>query len=230
VSVFVTHASLSADARAQAERAFAEARDCVIVATSALELGIDVGDLDRVLQLDSPTTVASFLQRMGRSGRRAETRANCNFLTTDPAATVQAAALLRLHRAGYVEPVRAPSRAAHLLAHQLMALSIQRGGIAESDAWAWVAGAAPFRDLTESDYRALIEHMLAKEILHRDGGLLSLGAEGEKRYGRRNFAAAWCRYPEVCGGGHSQAARPTSSSPRHWSAQWGEWFARTTWA
>jgi hypothetical protein len=111
-----------------------------------------------------------------------------------------------------------------------MALSIQRGGIAESDAWAWVAGAAPFRDLTESDYRALIEHMLAKEILHRDGGLLSLGAEGEKRYGRRNFAAAWCRYPEVCGGGHSQAARPTSSSPRHWSAQWGEWFARTTWA
>ena len=52
----------------QAERAFGEATDCVIVATSTLELGIDVGDLDRVIQIDAPATVSSFLQRMGRTG------------------------------------------------------------------------------------------------------------------------------------------------------------------
>lgn len=191
VSTFVTHASLAADARAQAERAFSEARDCVIVATSALELGIDVGDLDRVLQLDCPNTVASFLQRMGRSGRRPETRANCTFLATDPAKAVQAAALLRLHRAGYVEPVRAPSRAAHLFAHQVMALAIQCGGITEREVWSWVDGAAPFRGLTDDDRRGIVGHMLERGILHRDGATLSLGPDGEKRYGRKHFEALY---------------------------------------
>src|SRR5664280_3191805 len=77
VSTFVSHSSLSAEQRRDAESAFREARDCVIVATSTLELGIDVGDLDRVIQLDAPGTVASFLQRLGRTGRRAGTHRNC---------------------------------------------------------------------------------------------------------------------------------------------------------
>ena len=70
VRTFVSHSSLSADERRRAEEAFAEASDCVIVSTSTLELGIDVGDLDRVIQINSPATVASFLQRLGRTGRR----------------------------------------------------------------------------------------------------------------------------------------------------------------
>lgn len=61
VTTFLSHASLSVDERRRAEAAFAEGRDCVIVSTSTLELGIDVGDLDRVVQLDAPRTVASFL-------------------------------------------------------------------------------------------------------------------------------------------------------------------------
>src|ERR1019366_6584006 len=69
VTVFLSHASLSADERHRSERAFAEARDCVIVSTSTLELGIDVGDLDRVIQVNDPPSVASFLQRTGRTGR-----------------------------------------------------------------------------------------------------------------------------------------------------------------
>jgi len=68
----------------------------VIVATSALELGIDIGDLDHVLQIDCPSTVASFLQRMGRSGRRAGTRPNYLFLATSEESLVQCAALVRL--------------------------------------------------------------------------------------------------------------------------------------
>ncbi|MGS0754128.1 helicase-related protein [Roseateles sp. GG27B] len=58
--------------RRQAETAFGEEKNCVIVATSTLELGIDVGDLDRVIQIDSPSTVSSFLQRMGRTGSARE--------------------------------------------------------------------------------------------------------------------------------------------------------------
>src|SRR5262249_32368886 len=83
VTTFLSHASLSTDERRQAEAAFAQARDCVIVSTSTLELGIDVGDLDRVIQIDAPRTVASFLQRSGRTGRRSGTDRNCLFLATD---------------------------------------------------------------------------------------------------------------------------------------------------
>ena len=80
VKTFVSHSSLGLGERRDAEGAFSEAEDCVIVATSTLELGIDVGDLDHVIQIDAPCTVASFLQRLGRTGRRPGTVRNCLFL------------------------------------------------------------------------------------------------------------------------------------------------------
>ncbi len=108
ITTFVSHSSLSAEERRRSEQAFAEARDCVVVATSTLELGIDVGDLDRVIQIDAPRTVASFLQRLGRTGRRPGTTRNTLFLATRDDAFLQAAGLLRLWQAGFVEPVVPP--------------------------------------------------------------------------------------------------------------------------
>jgi hypothetical protein len=83
VTTYLVHASLSLEERRRSEQAFAEGRDCVIVSTSALELGIDVGDLDRVIQVNAPPTVAAFLQRLGRGGRRAGTIRNMLFLALD---------------------------------------------------------------------------------------------------------------------------------------------------
>lgn len=189
VDTYVTHSSLSLDERQAAEAAFQDGQDCVIVATSALELGIDIGDLDHVLQLDAPSTVAAFLQRMGRTGRREGKLPNCTFLATEPDGLLQAAALVRLFRHGFVEPVVPATRAFHLLAHQLMALSVQvEGGIAVADWWAWVSAATPFRDIGDDDRRALVEHMVREEILHESAGRLVLGERGEKLYGWRNFS------------------------------------------
>ena len=67
VTTFVTHSSLQSRATSRGRTAFATRDDCVIVATSVLELGIDVGNLDRVIQIDAPPTVSNFLQRMGRT-------------------------------------------------------------------------------------------------------------------------------------------------------------------
>jgi ATP-dependent helicase Lhr and Lhr-like helicase len=187
VSSHVTHGSLAVGERAEAERAFQEGTNCVIVATSALELGIDVGDLDHVLQIDCPDSVASFLQRMGRTGRRPGTTPNCTFLATKDWALLQAAALVRLHAEGFVEPVRPQRSAAHILAHQLMALTIQLGGVGRNDWFAWVEGATPFQDLTADDRTSLVTHMLEHQILADQDGRLWLGPEGERLYGRRNF-------------------------------------------
>jgi ATP-dependent helicase Lhr and Lhr-like helicase len=186
VLTYVMHGSLSAAQRRDAESAFEQGSDCAIVATSAMELGIDIGDLDHVLQIDSPASVASFLQRMGRTGRRGGAP-NCTFLTLEDNTALHAAALLHLYRTGYVEPVRPSRQAFHILAHQAMALAVQFGGVARGDWFQWVAGATAFADLSPADRDALMERMLSESILADQGGKLWLGPVGERRFGAANF-------------------------------------------
>ena len=187
VPTFVSHSSLSAEQRRDAETAFRDARDCVIVATSTLELGIDVGDLDHVIQLDAPGTVSSFLQRLGRTGRRAGTRRNCLFLATSRAALLQASALVLLWREGYVEPLAPPPQPLHVVAQQLMTLVLQQGGIGRSAWREWLLSLLAPMQLTEDDVESVLTHMVSRQILVQDGGILGIGPEGERLYGGKNF-------------------------------------------
>ena len=176
VETFVSHSSLSRDERLRAEQAFQDARDCVIVATSTLELGIDVGDLDRVIQIDAPTKVASFLQRLGRTGRRAGTSRNCLFLATNPHSLVRAAAIEKLWRDGWVEPVTPPPFPVHVIAQQALCRVLEQRAL-------------PFPELASflQDYEGLFEHLLSQGMLHVDGGLVSIGPEAERLWGGRNY-------------------------------------------
>lgn len=187
ISVFISHSSLSAEERKTSEQAFAQAQDCVIVATSTLELGIDVGDLDRVIQIDAPWSVASFLQRLGRTGRRPETLRNCLFLATSTYALLRAGALLDLWESGFVEPVAPPVRPLHLFAQQLMALSLQEGGIGVRDWKEWLDRLPAFKNEEPGVLEEIINYLLEHQILYSDGTRLSFGATGEDLYGRRHF-------------------------------------------
>lgn len=187
VNAFVTHSSLSQDERHRTEKAFAQESDCVIVATSVLELGIDVGDLDRVIQIDAPLTVASFLQRMGRTGRRAGTVRNCLMLATKPERLLQAAALTELWESGFVEPIVPPPEPYHILSQQLMALALQESGIARDDWFKWIEGVYGFSQLPKESIEELVRWMIETEILSNDSGLLWLGTKGEQTFGRQNF-------------------------------------------
>ncbi|MEH0985863.1 DEAD/DEAH box helicase [Micromonospora sp. CPCC 205556] len=183
VTTFLSHASLSADERRRAEQAFSEARDCVIVSTSTLELGIDVGDLDRVIQIDSPATVASFLQRLGRTGRRAGSSRNCLFLTLDGEALTEAVALLLLWSRGWVEPVSAPPEPRHIVAQQLLALCLQEHRVGDqlwTQAWNRLP---PFGESA----RPIVRHLVERGYLEQDGGMLFIGPAAEQRFGRRHF-------------------------------------------
>ena len=159
----------------------------MIVATSVLELGIDVGDLDRVIQIDAPTTVSSFLQRMGRTGRREGSARNCLFLVTDGEALLRAAALVSLSESGYVEPIEPPRRPMHIMAQQIMALALQEKGIGRSDWFQWIAGVGGFQTTSGAERDLLVEWMLAEDILFADSGILWFGKKGETKYGRKNF-------------------------------------------
>jgi ATP-dependent helicase Lhr and Lhr-like helicase len=157
------------------------------VATSVLELGVDVGNLDRVIQIDSPTTVSSLLQRMGRTGRRQGTVRNCLFLATRDETLLQAAGLIDLWREGYVEPIQPPPEPYHVLAQQLMALVLQEQGIGRRTWLEWVAGVPGFADLPPERIHEVVAWMLALGMLWEEQGILGIGQKGEETYGRRHF-------------------------------------------
>ena len=90
--------------------------------------------LDLVFQANAPTTVASFLQRLGRTGRRAGQRANTTFFCEDPETVLQAIALVELARKGWVESIPPHTRCWPVLVHQLLALTLQLGGSVRSSA------------------------------------------------------------------------------------------------
>lgn len=194
---FVSHSSLSVDERRRAEAAFAEARDCVIVSTSTLELGIDVGDLDRVVQIGAPLTVASVLQRLGRTGRRPGTSRNMLFLAAEEDDLLRAAGLLLLWSEGYVEPVEAPPQPRHVLAQQLLGLVLQEKRVGEHEWTDWLAGVG-LGDV--DDAAAVVAWQLESGHLDRESGMLFAGPEAERRYGRihyRDLMAVFTADPEV---------------------------------
>lgn len=185
--VFVHHSSVSLEERQAAESRFHSGGNAVIACTSTLELGIDVGDLDLVLQVDAPSTVSSFLQRMGRTGRREGTRANTTFFCQEPAIILQATALVELVKNKWVENVRVNPRSWPVLVHQIMAMTLQFGAVARETIWDQLHVVPDFRGIDRTEFDQLIEHLLAHDYLFQSGGLLSLGDHAERVYGRKNF-------------------------------------------
>ncbi len=185
IRTFVSHASLSLSERRQAEAAFSEERDCVIVATSTLELGIDVGDLDRVIQIDSPSSVSSFLQRMGRTGRRSGSRRNCLFLTTNDNAFLLALGVTQKWSEAWVEGALPPAEPWHIVAQQALVLSLERGQLPTQEMVQLLQGSFP--ELRIADIEALVENLIGLHYLNATEGVLSVGAETERRYGGGHY-------------------------------------------
>ena len=186
-TVFVHHSSVSVEEREEAEARFGQGRDVCIVCTSTLELGIDVGDLDRVFQGNATDTVSSFMQRMGRTGRRAGQAANTTFFCEAPETVLQSIALIELAKAGWVESVAVTDRCWPVLVHQVLAMTIAFGSIRPEQAWELLSRVPDFRGLGEDEFQELIAHMVAGGFLYEMGSTLTFGEEAERVYGRRNF-------------------------------------------
>ena len=185
VRTFVSHASLSASERRQAEAAFAEEKDCVIVATSTLELGIDVGDLDRVIQIDSPSSVSSFLQRMGRTGRRSGSLRNCLFLTTNQDAFLLALGVTHLWSQAWVEATRPPDEPWPIVGQQILVATLERGEWPASEVVSLLARCFP--ELPLEGFTSIVGHMVHKGYLDMDEGLVRVGPETEREFGRGHY-------------------------------------------
>lgn len=186
-TVLVHHSAISREERELAEAQFHTGSDACIVCTSTLELGIDVGDLDLVLQADAPATVGSFLQRMGRTGRRSGQVANTTFLCQDTGTVVQAIALIELAREGWVESVAINDRCWPVLIHQTIALSLASDGIGADAAWAILSLVPDFRGITREEFEGLIRYLCEDQSLRRVSGRLVIGPKVERDFGRQHF-------------------------------------------
>ena len=187
IDVFVHHSSVSLEERTAAEERFHRGTNASIVCTSTLELGIDVGDLDLVFQANAPSTVSSFLQRLGRTGRRAGQRANTTFFCEDVETVLQAIAIVELARKGWVEAIPNQMRAWAVLVHQLLALTLQFGAISPERCWEQLSVVPDFSGVTHVEFEVLIKHMIQEDYLFMAGGLLSMGQQAEQVFGRKNF-------------------------------------------
>ena len=181
------HSSLSYETRQRAEENFARGVDGCIISTSTMELGIDVGDLDHVFQFESSSNVASFLQRMGRTGRRSNTIANTTFFISNPEVLLIAIAIVELAKDKWVEKVHFSVETWHILLHQIMAQCLQYGGTKIETIWDNIRYASCFSNITENEYKKFVEFLVTDNFLFYEDGFLTLGEKAEKVFGRKNF-------------------------------------------
>ncbi len=153
------HGSVSKEQRSQVEEDLKAGRLPAVVATSSLELGIDMGAVDLVIQVESPPSVASGLQRVGRAGHQVGAVSTGVVFPKYRGDLVQAAVVTERMRAGAIEALRIPSNPLDVLAQQIVA-TVALDSWQADDLLALARRAAPFASLPESAFTAVLD-MLA---------------------------------------------------------------------
>ncbi len=161
------HGSLAREQRLDAEQRLKRGALKALVATASLELGIDIGEVDLVCQLGSPRSIASFLQRVGRSGHAIDGLPKGRLFPLSRDELVECAALLDSVRRGELDRLRVPEQAQDVLAQQIVAEVATREW-PEAELYALVRRAWPYRALARADFAAVVG-MLAEGFSTRRG-------------------------------------------------------------
>lgn len=191
----IHHGNLSASYRETAEGVMKDdSQYMTTVTTATLELGIDIGRLERAFQMDAPWTVSSFLQRMGRTGRRElppemwfvmredEPEARAMLPTTIPWKLLQGIALVQLYLdERWVEPPRLDRLPFSLLYHQTMATLSSCGELSPRALADRVLRLHYFHRISQQDYKLLLRHLIQTDHIQQteQGGLI-VGLAGER--------------------------------------------------
>ena len=191
----IHHGNLSASYRETAEELMKdESRNLTTLTTSTLELGIDIGRLERAFQIDAPWTVSSFLQRMGRTGRRDlppemwfviredEPEIRAMLPATIPWKLLQGIALIQLYlEEKWVEPPRLDRLPYSLLYHQTMSVLASNGEMSPAALADRVLRLSYFHRISQEDYKILLQYLIAEDHIEKteQGGLI-VGLAGER--------------------------------------------------
>jgi ATP-dependent Lhr-like helicase len=224
----IHHGNLSSSFRETAEELMRdEGTQMTTCTTSTLELGIDIGRLERAFQIDAPFTVSSFLQRMGRTGRRdqppemwfvmreEQPDPRAMMPETIPWKLLQGIALVQLYlEERWVEPPRTGRRFYSLLYHQTMATLASGGEMAPRELAARVLSLGPFSNVSLDDYRVLLRHLIATDHIEQtEGGGLIVGLAGERVVNNFRFYGVFVESEEYTVRSESQELGTVVSPP-----------------
>ncbi len=199
------HGSLSREIREDAEERLRGPRPTTVVATTTLEMGIDIGSVDSIAQIGAPNSVASLKQRLGRSGRTAgspsviriylqeEELDERSALTSQlRASLVQTVAMIRLLLQGWVEPPAETALHLSTLVQQVLSLIAQHGGVRAVDAYKVLCSTGPFSLVDQRMFAQFLRDLAEHELLTQTHeGTIVLDLSGERLVNHYDFYAAF---------------------------------------
>jgi len=182
--IAVHHGSLSKEERVQIEDEFKAGVLKAIICTSTLELGIDIGNVDLVIQYLSPRQVSSLIQRVGRSGHRLDMLSKGVIVTAFPDDTLESIAAVRNAYERKLEPVLIHENALDVLAHQATGILLDKGTVSPKELLAVVQKAYPYRNLTENTLLDVIHFLdsLGELRFEQEGKILKKTRKTRRYY------------------------------------------------
>jgi ATP-dependent Lhr-like helicase len=157
VPLAVHHGSLSSTVRVRAEKGLKTGELRFLICTSSLELGLDIGTVDLVIQYNSPRQVTRLIQRVGRAGHKLTEVSRGRIIALDPDDAMESIVIAAQARRGELEPVKIPRKPLDVLLHSLVGLLGERKSVKIEEALKVFKRAYPFRDLTEEDIIQVLE-------------------------------------------------------------------------
>jgi ATP-dependent Lhr-like helicase len=178
----VHHGSLSVETRVEAEEAFKAGDLRGLICTSSMELGIDIGDVDHVIQYSSPRAVARLLQRVGRSGHKIGLVSSGTIIATSADDVAEGCAIARGAAAGELEAILIHEKPTDVLANQIVGLEMDFGDIDRETVHRIVTRAYPFRDLSKDEMNGVITQMVEHRLAWPDGDILQRTRKAREYY------------------------------------------------
>ena len=184
-NIFIHHGSINKDTREENEDKFKEVSQGFMVATMTLELGIDIGDIDIVVNLNAPNNVSSFSQRIGRSGRKSKIQRTI-ILSLGYNLLVSLADLILYHERK-VERINISRESIDILFHQLLSSVYEKGKVHFKELYDDLISCYAFSDITFENYKFLLKDMQKRGFIEINSNFLTLGYEFEKEFGAKNY-------------------------------------------
>jgi ATP-dependent Lhr-like helicase len=166
--VEIHHGSLSKEARVEVEDRFKAGEIDGLICTSSMELGIDVGRVDHVVQYGSPREVARLLQRVGRAGHRSDLVSEGTVVVGHADDALEAMAIARRATADEVEPAAIHDGSLDVVANQVVGVVMDFGSVSARRTYEMVTRAYPFRDLSEEEFRRVVRELSGNRLLWLD--------------------------------------------------------------
>ncbi|WP_223275917.1 DEAD/DEAH box helicase [Algoriphagus aquimarinus] len=158
-----------------------------ISCTSTLELGIDIGSVDEVVQIDSTHSIASLIQRVGRSGRKDDHQSNLYLYATDRWSLLQSIACWLLYKEGFIEPPKITEKPFDILLHQALSITKGYSGLPISELIDQLTKNSTFTAIHQSEIIEIVDHLIEIDLLEKLRQEVIIGVEGEKVVNSRSF-------------------------------------------